>query len=196
LQDGKIRRLGGKTSRQVNMRIIAATNSDLEAMVEHKQFRQDLFYRLNVLSLTIPPLRERRDDIPALIFYFLKMLEKKYQQEMRVESEALEAFMEYDWPGNTRELKNVVERSFHMSEQGRITIDQLPTTIRTIQQASLPLQLAKLEQSMPLKEAVDRFEREYIQRILHETKTMQECADRLGVNISTLVRKKRSLGIK
>ncbi len=196
LQDGKIRRLGGKTARQVNMRIIAATNSDLEEMVERKQFRQDLYYRLNVLSISVPPLRERREDIPALIFYFLKMLEKKYQQEMRVEPEALEALMEYEWPGNTRELKNVVERSYHMCENGKITIDQLPASIRKSQQSSLPLQLAKMDQSLPLKEAVDRFEREYIQRLLQETGTMQECADRLGVNISTLVRKKRSLGIK
>ncbi|MFD2371604.1 sigma-54 interaction domain-containing protein [Brevibacillus sp. GCM10020057] len=196
LQDGKIRRLGGKTSRQVNMRIIAATNSDLEAMVERKQFRQDLYYRLNVLTITVPPLRERRDDIPALIFYFLKMLEKKYQRQIRVEADALEAFMEYDWPGNIRELKNVIERAYHMCENEKITFDQLPASIRKAQQASLPLQMAKIDSSLPLKEAVDRFEREYIQRILGETRTMQECADRLGINISTLVRKKRSLGIK
>ncbi|WP_432774051.1 sigma 54-interacting transcriptional regulator [Brevibacillus gelatini] len=196
LQDGKIRRLGGKTSRQVNMRIIAATNSNLEAMVEQKQFRQDLYYRLNVLSLTIPPLRERREDIPALIFYYLKKLEWKYQQEMRLETDALEALVDYDWPGNVRELKNVVERSYHMCENGRITYDQLPASIRSSQHSSLPLHLAKLEQPISLKEAVERFEREYIQRVLKETSTMQECADKLGVNISTLVRKKRGLGIK
>lgn len=196
LQDGRIRRLGGKTSRQVNMRIIAATNSDLEAMVEQKRFRQDLFYRLNVLSLIIPPLRERREDIPALIFYYLKKLEWKYQQEMRIETDALEALMDYDWPGNTRELKNVVERSFHMCENGRITFDQLPASIRNTQQTALPLQLAKIDELLPLKEAVERFERAYIQRILKETDTMQQCADKLQVNISTLVRKKRSLGIK
>lgn len=196
LQDGKIRRLGGKTSREVNMRIIAATNSDLETMVEQKRFRQDLFYRLNVLSITIPPLRERREDIPALIFYFLKLLEKKYQQDMRVESDALEALLEYDWPGNIRELKNVVERSYHLSEQGKISLEQLPASIRKVQHAAIPAELSTMDPSLSLKEAVDHFEREYIRRILQETKTMQECADRLGVNISTLVRKKRSLGIK
>lgn len=196
LQDGKIRRLGGKTQRQVNMRIIAATNSDLESMVEQKTFRQDLYYRLNVLSLTIPPLRERREDIPALIFYYLKKLEWKYQLEIRLETDALEALVDYDWPGNVRELKNVVERSYHMCENGRITYDQLPASIRSAQHSALPLHLAKMEEVLPLKEAVVRFEREYIQRILHESSTMQECADKLGVNISTLVRKKRGLGIK
>lgn len=178
------------------MRIIAATNSDLESMVEQKTFRQDLYYRLNVLSLTIPPLRERREDIPALIFYYLKKLEWKYQLEIRLETDALEALVDYDWPGNVRELKNVVERSYHMCENGRITHDQLPASIRSSQHSALPLHLAKMEEALPLKEAVERFEREYIQRILHESSTMQECADKLGVNISTLVRKKRGLGIK
>lgn len=196
LQDGKIRRLGAKSSRDVNMRIIAATNSDLEAMVAKKQFRQDLYYRLNVLALTIPPLRERREDISALVFTFLGSLEKKYQREMRMDPEALEALMEYDWPGNARELKNVVERAYHMSENGRIAIDQLPSSIRTTKQATLPLHLAETDQAVPLKDAVEKFERAYIQRILQQSGTLQECADKLGVNISTLVRKKRSLKIR
>lgn len=195
LQDGKIRRLGGKTTRQVNMRIIAATNSDLQEMVRQKQFRQDLYYRLNVLSLTIPPLRERREDIPALIFYYLKKLEKKYQVETRLDTEALEALMDYDWPGNIRELKNVVERSYHMCENGKISRDQLPASIRSAHRELPPLPSFHTEKPLPLKGAVERFEREYIVRILSQSSTLQECADKLGINISTLVRKKRSLRI-
>ena len=195
LQDGEIRRLGGKTTRQVNMRIIAATNSDLQEMVRQKQFRQDLYYRLNVLSIHIPPLRERREDIPALVFYYLKKLQQKYHVEARLESDALEALLDYQWPGNIRELKNVVERSYHLCENGRISRDQLPATIRTAHRELLPLPTGQLEKQLSLKEAVERFEREYIARVLSQSRTLQECADKLGVNISTLVRKKRNLRI-
>lgn len=191
LQDGKIRRLGGKNVRRVQMRIIAATNSDLEAMVEQKRFRQDLYYRLNVLSITIPPLRERREDIPALVFYYLKKMEQKYEQEKRIDPEALETLTHYDWPGNIRELKNVVERTYHMCENGKIKVDQLPASIQSSNKASLPVNIEQFDAPMPLKEAVQRFEKEYIHRMLAQTKTMQECADLLKVNISTLVRKKR-----
>ncbi|GED71822.1 sigma-54 dependent transcriptional regulator [Brevibacillus reuszeri] len=191
LQDGKIRRLGGKNVRRVQMRIIAATNSDLEAMVEQKRFRQDLYYRLNVLSITIPPLRERREDIPALVFYYLKKMEQKYELEKRIEPEAMETLTQYDWPGNIRELKNVVERTYHMCENGKIKVDELPTSIQRSTKVSLPVTIESFDTPLPLKEAVQRFEKEYIYRMLAQTKTMQECADLLKVNISTLVRKKR-----
>ncbi|MGG1661049.1 sigma-54 interaction domain-containing protein [Brevibacillus sp. NRS-1366] len=192
LQDGKIRRLGGKNVRRVNMRIIAATNSDLEQMVEQKRFRQDLYYRLNVLSITIPPLRERREDIPALVFYYLKKMEQKYNEEKRIDPEAMETLTNYDWPGNIRELKNVVERTYHMCENGKMMVDQLPSSIQGTKKAPLPLTMENPDKPLSLKEAVQQFETEYINRMLTQTKTMQECADKLKVNISTLVRKKRS----
>lgn len=196
LQDGKIRRLGGKEARHVNMRIIAATNCDLEEMVEQKRFRQDLFYRLNVLSITIPPLRERQEDIPALIFFFLKRLEQKYQMDKRVDGEALECLIGYTWPGNVRELKNVMERAYHMCENGKIQVDELPASIRKAKPTPLPLPTVHPKEELCLKDAVQRFEKGYIQGMLAQTASMQECADKLGVNISTLVRKKRSLRLK
>ncbi|MET3289137.1 UNVERIFIED_CONTAM: PAS domain S-box-containing protein [Brevibacillus sp. OAP136] len=196
LQDGKIRRLGGKESRRVDMRIIAATNCDLEEMVAQKRFRQDLYYRLNVLSITIPALRERHEDIPALIFTFLKKLEQKYQVENRVDGEALECLVTYSWPGNIRELKNVIERAYHTCDNGKILVEDLPASMRTEKPAPTTYVLAQPHDELSLKDAVHRFEQDYISGMLAKTSTMQECADKLGVNISTLVRKKRSLKIK
>jgi transcriptional regulator with PAS, ATPase and Fis domain len=197
LQDGNIRRLGGKIPRQVNMRILAATNSDLEALVAQKRFRHDLYYRLNVLTITIPPLRERLEDIPALTFYFLKQLEQKYKAEKRLDSEALEMLMKYEWPGNVRELKNVVERTYHICDNGKITPQLLPALFKAVQIApETDSGAARYEEPLSLKEAVKRFEKDFLTHMLANSATMQECADKLGVNISTLVRKKRSLGIR
>ncbi|MFY0543809.1 sigma-54 interaction domain-containing protein [Brevibacillus sp. H7] len=197
LQDTTIRRLGGTEAREVNMRIIAATNSDLETLVQQKKFRHDLFYRLNVLTITIPPLRERREDIPTLLFYYLKKLEQKYKIEKRMDPHALEKCMEYDWPGNIRELKNITERLYHMSENGKISLDQLPSSIRNSQRnQEQKICSVAYDKPLSLKQAVEVFEKEYIANVLARTSTLRECADKLGVNISTLVRKKRSMGIK
>lgn len=191
LQDGEIRRLGAKEVKKVNMRVIAATNSELETMVEQKKFRKDLYYRLNVLSLTIPPLRDRREDIAALVFFYLKKLEQKYGQAKRMDAEAMEALTSYGWPGNVRELKNVLERTYHMTEESKITKEQLPASTRMIR-ISPPVSFpTSADAHMSLRDAVKQFEQEYIRRMLANTNTMQECADLLGVNISTLVRKKR-----
>jgi DNA-binding NtrC family response regulator len=169
----------------------------LESLVQQKKFRHDLFYRLNVLTLTIPPLRERREDIPTLLFYYLKKLEQKYKIEKRMDTDALEKCMEYDWPGNIRELKNIIERLYHMSENGKISLDQLPSSIRNSQRIQEQKICSNMfHEPMPLKQAVDQFEKEYIAKVLARSSTLRECADKLGVNISTLVRKKRSLGIK
>jgi transcriptional regulator with PAS, ATPase and Fis domain len=110
LQDSKIRRVGGTEFREVNMRVIAATNCDLESLIEQKKFRQDLYYRLNVLTLTIPPLRERKDDISALLFYYLKQLEQKYKLQKKLDTYVLEKCLDYDWIGNICKLKNFVEQ--------------------------------------------------------------------------------------
>lgn len=199
LQDSKIRRLGGTQTHEINIRIIAATNCDLESLVEQKKFRLDLYYRLNVLSITIPPLRERREDIPALLFFYLKKLAQKYKMEKRIDNDVLEKCMEYEWPGNIRELKNLVERMYHMSENRIISLNELPSFIKNSQRVALQNSETvkyKNNKPLPLKQAIAEFEKEYITNMLSLTSTMQECADTLEVNISTLVRKKRSLGIK
>jgi PAS domain S-box-containing protein len=197
LQDSKIRRVGATEFQSVDMRVIAATNSNLESLVAQKKFRQDLYYRLNVLALTIPPLRERQDDIPPLLFHFLRKLENKYGIEARVDDLVLQKCLEYDWPGNVRELKNLVERMYHMAEDGKITLDELPAPLSKLK--SIAIQnlnyIADANHDVPLKEAMAQFERWYISNMLSKTSTMQECADKLGVNISTLVRKKSALKI-
>lgn len=197
LQDSKVRRLGGTKTFELNVRVIAATNANLEALIEKKKFRLDLFYRLNVLTLTIPSLRERKEDILTHLFYELQKLKKKYNREIDIDNRALENLIEYDWPGNIRELKNVVERAFHMSDNKTITSLNLPLSIAEYQPISIPKnKIISHDESIPLKQAVNEFEKEYITKLLNKTSTMQECADILGINISTLVRKKRSLGIR
>ncbi|KOO51620.1 sigma-54 interaction domain-containing protein [Viridibacillus arvi] len=196
LQDFKIRKVGGTKYREVDMRVIAATNCNLESLIEQKKFRQDLYYRLNVLNFTIPPLRERQEDISTLLFYFSKKLEKKYGIEMHMDAPVLEKCLEYDWPGNIRELSNIVERMYHMSEDGKITLNQLPTYILNFPKIAIQnIDYNTSDITVPLKDAVKTFEKWYITQMLSQTSTMQECADKLGVNISTLVRKKRNLSI-
>ncbi|MEH7275815.1 sigma-54 interaction domain-containing protein, partial [Neobacillus vireti] len=198
IQDSKIRRLGGTETRDVHVRIIAATNCNLEQLVEQKKFRLDLFYRLNVLSITIPPLRERREDISVLLFFYLEKLKKKYKEDKKIDTQVLDKLIEYEWPGNIRELKNIIERMYHMSESEKISIKELPPSIlnpKSIQGQNNGL-ISVSNTTLPLKEAVAEFEKEYIANVLSKTPTMQDCANILGVNISTLVRKKRNLLIK
>jgi len=118
-------------------------------------------------------------------------MEQKYYEDKRIDPEAMETLTNYDWPGNIRELKNVVERTYHMCENGKLMVDQLPSSIQGTKKAPFPLTIENPDQPLSLKEAVQQFETEYINRMLSQTKTMQECADKLKVNISTLVRKKR-----
>ncbi|UFJ42620.1 sigma 54-interacting transcriptional regulator [Brevibacillus humidisoli] len=196
LQEQKIRRLGGVETIEVDMRIIAATNVDLEQRVEKKRFRHDLYYRLNVLSLTIPPLRQRKDDIAALIFYFLDKLEQKYGEKKSMGAHELEKWIAYNWPGNIRELKNMVERAYHMSDHSRIQSDVLHYSARQNRDTSFSSQFQHLfDQPLALKQAVLQFERDYIRQALAKSRTMKECADKLNIDISTLVRKKQKLGL-
>jgi DNA-binding NtrC family response regulator len=131
LQDRAFERVGGVKTIKIDMRIISATNKDLQADVQTGKFRSDLFYRLNVVPIYIPPLRERKDDLIPLMDYFLKRLEIKYQKKIaHVSPEVTAAFMTYDWPGNIRELENIVERMFLMSENGILGSDDIPGEIR------------------------------------------------------------------
>lgn len=195
LQDYKIRRLGGTFMKKVDVRIITATNIDLESHIKQKKFRLDLYYRLNVLSITIPPLRERKEDIPDFVFYFLQTLENKYKTKKKVSNLVLQKFMEYSWPGNIRELKNIVERLYHLSEGPMISIEDIPNHIHH-DRHSIPCMnnKDKVKEKFPsLKEATNLFEKDYIARMLEQTSSLQECANQLGISLSTLVRKKRNL---
>ncbi|NPA39755.1 MAG: GAF domain-containing protein [Thermodesulfobacteria bacterium] len=116
IQEKELERLGSTRTKKVDVRIIAATNQDLEKLVREGRFREDLFYRLSVFPIYIPPLRERKEDIPGLVSFFLKRLEKEYGRKLVITPEALEILTEYPWPGNVRELENVLERLFIVSE--------------------------------------------------------------------------------
>jgi transcriptional regulator with PAS, ATPase and Fis domain len=131
IESKRFRRLGGKEELQANVRIIAATNQDLQAMVRDGRFRGDLFFRLNVMSLPLPPLRERKEDIPKIVSYFISRLNEEYGRSVDgISPEALNDLMRYDWPGNVRELRNAVERAM-MLETGRLlTPAFLPCEIR------------------------------------------------------------------
>ena len=138
LQDGEIRPVGGNKAMYVDTRIIAATNENLEKAVELGRFRKDLFYRINVIRIHIPPLRERREDIPLLVEYFLEKLLEKFKKGKRVFSEeAMYAFMNYDWPGNIRELQNMIERAVALSKSEIINVDELPLPVPVEEFAAL-----------------------------------------------------------
>ncbi len=131
LQDGEIRRVGGKENIKVDVRVVAATNRDLEEFVKAGRFRADLFYRLNILKLELPPLRDRISDIPALAQYFLeKHGERGVPPVREIDREAMRLMMRYSWPGNIRELSSVVERAVVLAEAGRITAAELPVELR------------------------------------------------------------------
>lgn len=130
LQEREFERLGSEKSIRVNVRIIAATSRNLEELVNLRKFREDLYYRLNVVPIFIPPLRERREDIPLLIEHFLNKFNKKHRKRVSLPKDVLKTLINYDWPGNVRELENTMERFVVMSTGGNITASDLPLNIR------------------------------------------------------------------
>jgi transcriptional regulator with PAS, ATPase and Fis domain len=127
----EIYRLGGNRRFQLDIRVVAATNRDLEAMVRENQFRRDLYFRLNVATVHIPPLRERREDIPALVRHFLPDLNRRFRRRVAgLTSESMEHFLSYDWPGNIRELRNVLEAAFVVTRSSHISWTEMPESFR------------------------------------------------------------------
>ncbi len=169
LQEDEIRRVGENKGITVDVRVVAATARDLQQMVAEGEFREDLFYRLNVLLLTIPPLRERKDDIPLLVDHFLgRYGERLARRGMSVSREALKVLMDYNWPGNVRELENTIERAMVLNEGDRIEVDGLPDRLRKEPEAT-PEALA-FGDDLSIKRAVRAIERELIRRALEQTK--------------------------
>ncbi len=164
LEDRKIRRLGGNRNIDINVRIIAATNADLKGALERKEFREDLFYRLNVFPIHIPPLRERREDIPILLEYFLQRFSKEFNKTMRGFSrEAIELVGRYHWPGNVRELRNVVERICIMHNVEQILPEHLPREIwGEVPQSQLPFDCEIPPEGIVLDEVVAQLEKELV----------------------------------
>ena len=186
IQEREIRRVGATRSVSVDVRIIAATNLALAEEVKAKKFREDLYYRLNVIEIRMPPLRERREDIPLLVEAFVKKCADASKKPVRGVSEsALALMMDYPWPGNVRELENVVERALTLARGEKILPDDLPQTIRGARGDRRILDEAA-ERTLPLHDV----EKEYILRILEKTGgNKYQAAQVLGIDRKTLYRK-------
>jgi len=198
IEQGEFMRVGGKQSIHVDVRIIAATNRDLELAMREGGFRPDLFYRLNVVSLHLPPLRERPEDLPLLIKHFVTL---KAQQigipEKRLNSEAVDALLRYPWPGNVREIENVIERVLVLSDHDPIEVDDLPEYVRVGRVEPSSIQQQVLRREKTLTDAVDDFEREIIQAaLLHVNYNQTRAADLLGTTRRILKYRMDKLGIQ
>ena len=189
LQEREIIPVGGNKPIKIDVRLIAATNADLEKMVTDGRFRADLFYRLNVIPLRLPPLRERRDDIPLLVDHFQKKLSRGGATKI-VSKECMELLCAYDWPGNVRELENVIERAYVLDENGTLTPEDLPEKVRdrNARRGSLVIDSPNL--------TLEELEKEYILKVLTYTNWgKKKASELLGINPSTLYRKLQAYGL-
>ncbi len=195
IQEREFRRLGGLENIRVDVRIVAATNMDLHAAVQQGIFRNDLYYRLNVISIKIPPLRERIEDIPLLSEHFIKKYEEENQRKgLFLEQSAMRVLMDYEWPGNVRELENAIERAVVLSPRNSITADLFPKNV------TMPIPEAPIGSTpgnTPLKERVGNYEKALILAALEKTDGNQKkAAQLLSVNATTLNEKLKRLKIK
>jgi PAS domain S-box-containing protein len=191
INDRMFYRIGGTTPVEFNARIIAATNIDLKQQVLEKKFRADLYYRLNVVSFVVPPLRQRKEDIIPLSQQFLEYYNNKYGKNCYFKTDCLESFLIYEWPGNIRELKNIIERLVLLTDEALISKEFFREQIMA-KDSDSQIEDIKLESDdKTLKDKLDDYEKSIIEITLASTKNMREAASKLGVDLSTLVRKKQ-----
>jgi DNA-binding NtrC family response regulator len=209
LQEGEFERVGDTSTKKVDTRIIAATNRDLIDEIDGGRFREDLYYRINVVPIYLPPLRERREDIGPLVELFLKRYAEQNRRDVRrVHPEAMRLLRDHDWPGNVRELQNYVERAVILGQGHELTVEHLPPQLRGVaaprpirsRGGDLTAMTAELvRQGVRAagphandlhKRIVDQVERELIQQVLHSCERVQiKAAARLGINRNTLHKK-------
>lgn len=186
IQDREYEKVGGCETKKSEVRIIAATNIDLEEAVKEKRFREDLFFRLNVFELQIPPLRERREDIPRLTENMLRFFVQSNHKAIEGFSDsAMEILLQYNWPGNLRELRNVIERAVIIGDQPILTPEFLPQLICR-NGAVRP---------EPDNCTLEELEKQHIERMIHRCRSLQEAAETLGIDLSTLWRKRKQYGL-
>lgn len=194
LQDKKFLKVGGQKELQADVRIIAASNKDLERMIAKGTFREDLYYRLNVIPILIPPLKERKEDIPVLALYFILYFNRQYNTDKILSVEVMEEFMSYSWPGNIRELKNTIERLVLISTDNIITQKDLVYSnfaVKKYQEVNTYNACSDFD-SFPrrsLKSLVAEFEKTIILQAVKKYGSIRKAADALDVNPSTLSRK-------
>ncbi|MDO5689792.1 MAG: sigma 54-interacting transcriptional regulator [Tissierellia bacterium] len=181
LQERKVLPVGGTSYRDIDVRLVAATNRDLKKMVEKGSFRHDLYYRLNVVPIRVPPLRERKEDIPLFINFFLEQLNRKYNKN-KILSDRIERHLEnYCYPGNVRELRNIIERIVLMPDDASLEGLLFELTLETIDDDG--------NNGYCLQDAVDRLEAHFIKNALTNCKNTREAAKKIGISQATLVRK-------
>ena len=214
LQSGTFERVGGNQPLKVDVRVIAATNKPLEAAVAARQFREDLFYRLNVVRIQIPPLRDRLEDIPLLVNYFLKKLAREQQRAPKsVAASVMKTLEKYHWPGNVRELENAIRRAYVMAKSDAILTSDLPPEIAgnvsvaavpgvageaaATDAAALARQLFQWARRDPKLKIIPAVERELVIQALKETRDNQvHAAKLLGITRATLRKRIEKFGIQ
>lgn len=185
IEEKTFHRVGGTQPISVDVRIIAATNRDLVKMVKEGRFREDLYYRLNVVPIKIPPLRQRREDIPPLVMKVLNTFNHTHGKKLRLSQKVLDMLNRYDFPGNVRELVNIMERMMIMCENDRIGSDELPEEIKALSASPRTLNI----EGLTLKESVQRLERQLIGNALEKSDSLSSAAQMLDIHPTTLWRK-------
>ncbi|MBI3605060.1 MAG: sigma-54-dependent Fis family transcriptional regulator [Nitrospirae bacterium] len=194
LQEKEFERVGGTKTFKVDVRIIAATNRDIKKEVAEKRFRDDLYYRLNVVTVTLPPLRERQGDIDSLAGHFLQRYNKELHKNNRLAPEVLAVFKKYRWPGNIRELENVIERAVVLSEGELIQLSDIPSEM--IQEGPVVRDLRRPDSTVNLPEQIDHMELDILKKTLEENHWNQtKTAKALGLKRSSLQYKMRKYGL-
>jgi sigma-54 specific flagellar transcriptional regulator A len=201
LQERSFERVGGTKPLKVDVRIIAATNRNLEAEVKEGRFREDLYWRLNVVPIVIPPLRERKEDIPVLCDYFVDKFASIFGFKIKLKQEIMELFLNYNWPGNVRELENLIERLYVLSEGTEIEIDDIPERIRFYENAFsrdlIPEELNPFTAGIDLNEVLREYEKKLILHALNlHNWVKSRAAKYLNINRTTLIEKMKRLEIK
>ncbi len=197
LQEGKIRKIGSSKEEEVDVRVIAATHKNLEKMIKDGEFREDLYYRLNVIPIKIPSLKERLDDIPVLVHFFINKLNKKLRTNIKgFKKGFLDKLMNYDWPGNVRELQNVVERAMNLCSGDVLTSQDIMIDCIYRNEDIIDNFIEEEQKFKSLKEEMEKYEKEIIMRVYNVNKSYRESAKILGISHTAVMNKIKKYNIK
>ena len=191
IQEREIKKVGGVKSIPINVRIISATNKELHTLVQNGKFREDLYYRLNVVPINVPPLRERPEDIIPLIQLALNKYNKKMGDRKKIDPTAMAVLLKYNWPGNIRELQNIIERLVITTRGEMILSENLPSYIRDVPQDAVKADIG----SISLRDFLDKSEKELLIQAVKKYKSTRAMAKVLDVSQPTIVRKLQKYGI-
>lgn len=195
LQEGKVRRVGGSNEQTINVRVLAATNKNLEKMIAHKEFREDLYYRLNVIPINIPPLRKRREDVLLLANHFMKSFaEEVGRPDLSIAETAIERLLDYEWPGNVRELRNAIERAVHLSNRDQIVWEDLFPEKLSWQKTDRPVEVT-INRVTSLEEVVACAEQALLEKVLDFYTGSRKLGAILGVSHTTVLNKLKKYGL-